>query len=427
MRISTLPFLAFALAASALSPSWGSGSVKYADVVGSLSPDHYYRLDETSVGSVWDAGGSPQHGVHEGNGMASPMPEPPVGAPFGYAGSAGPDLSVDGESFAGFETDNRSLFCNNSLAANLGDGLQFAHTTMTVSLWFKTPSCGPGKGPGDECSYTPVSEGGERLFSNNFNGADLPGDSELDASEVDDLGHLQINFGSGANLVISIDNRFSDPLKSSFQVPHADPLVHGEGPYGAAGPGSGLAVKDNQWHHLVVSRNGDSLDDVLLVVDGQRVIQDRWADSTDSWGVTEPYDARIGTRTTAPDPASRQVFNGWLDEVSVWLGKQLSVAEAVSLYYAALGVEFTPGDYDRNGMVDESDFDVWRATFGSTLELAADGNFDGRVDAADFTVWRDHFEPAAGLFVAVPEPHAASISLVLAGLLGVCSARCIKR
>lgn len=56
---------------------------------------------------------------------------------------------------------------------------------------------------------------------------------------------------------------------------------------------------------------------------------------------------------------------------------------------------FDPGDYDRNGVVEQADYTVWRTSFGSTVDLTADGNGNGIVDAGDYTIWRDHFEIAA--------------------------------
>lgn len=78
-------------------------------------------------------------------------------------------------------------------------------------------------------------------------------------------------------------------------------------------------------------------------------------------------------------------------------------------------------DYDDDLDVDLDDYNVFASTYGSTMDLRADGNDDGVIDAADYTVWRDSSElvltPAqAASVLAVPEPTALVTSL-LAGLL----------
>lgn len=55
-----------------------------------------------------------------------------------------------------------------------------------------------------------------------------------------------------------------------------------------------------------------------------------------------------------------------------------------------------PGDYDGNGSVGFEDYDLWRTTFGSVTELAADGNGDDVVDAADYVFWRMLFVRTPG-------------------------------
>ena len=64
----------------------------------------------------------------------------------------------------------------------------------------------------------------------------------------------------------------------------------------------------------------------------------------------------------------------------------LPTANGFVLYFGALPA----GDYDRNGVVDAAEYEVWRAEFGSAASPAADGNGDGTVDAADYVVWRQH-------------------------------------
>jgi hypothetical protein len=81
------------------------------------------------------------------------------------------------------------------------------------------------------------------------------------------------------------------------------------------------------------------------------------------------------------------------------------------------------GDYDRNGVVDTADYDIWRDAYGSTELLNADGNDDGVVDAADYVVWRDALNSATSTG-SIPEPTGAV--LLAAAALTNCVARSRK-
>ena len=381
----------------ALTPAVTHGDA-YSDAVNALNPTHYYHLDEAVVGTVTDSGAFPINGTHEGVGLNAADPEVLLGDGTGQVGVAGPDNVYKYDPVTqilttiplpGFSPTNRALFNNDSLAVNLGAPLganKFAHTTMTMAAWFKFPN-GDMTQPGVvETVFGPGNGGGDRLFTNNFPGEDAPGTSALDSSDVDDLGHFQIDIG-GSNLIVSIDNRFGDAgtgtdLKSNYQIIHRDDQTE---------PGIGIAVKDGSWHHIVVSRNGDDILDTILVVDGELISTDRYRSSGDSWGVTEPYNAKIGTRTEAPH---HQTWGGWIDELSLWIGKQLTVEEAIGLWNAAAGITPTlPGDFDEDDDVDGADFLKWQRGFGAPY------------DAGDLADWKANFgATAVAATAAVPEP-----------------------
>jgi hypothetical protein len=83
-----------------------------------------------------------------------------------------------------------------------------------------------------------------------------------------------------------------------------------------------------------------------------------------------------------------------------------------------------PGDYNADGLVDEADYNTWRAAYGNNVTpgSGADGNGDGLVDTADYVMWRHHMSAAAGAAAslesaAVPEPRTMGICGILAGLL----------
>jgi hypothetical protein len=82
---------------------------------------------------------------------------------------------------------------------------------------------------------------------------------------------------------------------------------------------------------------------------------------------------------------------------------------------AVAPVTTPPGDFNGDGLVDGSDYSVWKSAFGSTTQLAADGNHDGTIDAADYAVWRSHLSaPSAmsSMALGVAEPSSLSLAVI---------------
>jgi hypothetical protein len=98
-----------------------------------------------------------------------------------------------------------------------------------------------------------------------------------------------------------------------------------------------------------------------------------------------------------------------------WMPTQLEILPANVISPA------TPvGDINRDGVVDEQDYDLWRAKYG-THDDGDDVNGDGIYDAADYTAWRKFKDPhlavAGGSHpgdhgIAVPEPAMAALVLI---------------
>jgi hypothetical protein len=123
-----------------------------------------------------------------------------------------------------------------------------------------------------------------------------------------------------------------------------------------------------------------------------------------------------------------------LKNVIIWeIAQDLPPSHPDSLLRAAFemlqSLQPSPGDYDGDGTVGPSDYQLWRSTFGLTSgDLRADGNHNGIVDAADFTVWRDHASFTSGSAAfgqAVPEPRTSGTLLIM-GSMGVC-VRSVRR
>lgn len=82
-------------------------------------------------------------------------------------------------------------------------------------------------------------------------------------------------------------------------------------------------------------------------------------------------------------------------------------------------------DYNLDGVIDTTDYELWKSTYGSTIDLRADGNGDGIVNAADYTLWRDNYEFTLGTSLAgsvsIPEPACSLL------LIAICQILCMNR
>jgi hypothetical protein len=82
-----------------------------------------------------------------------------------------------------------------------------------------------------------------------------------------------------------------------------------------------------------------------------------------------------------------------------------------------------PGDYNHNGQVDAADYVVWRKMQGqSGLGLAADGDNNMVVNQLDYDYWRARYGRTSGsgaaTSAAVPEPSVIAI-LIAACTVGL--------
>ncbi len=104
-------------------------------------------------------------------------------------------------------------------------------------------------------------------------------------------------------------------------------------------------------------------------------------------------------------PGDYQTHWGMLQEHVLWFGGELTVPITV-----VAGSTVLPGDYDRDGDVDASDYTVWCDNLGQSVPsgTSADGNANGLVDLADYAIWQTNFGTAAGsldpMSALVPEP-----------------------
>lgn len=83
-------------------------------------------------------------------------------------------------------------------------------------------------------------------------------------------------------------------------------------------------------------------------------------------------------------------------------------------------LDLPAGDYNFDGVVNLTDYTIWRNGLGSEFDVRADGNGDGVVDQADYNVWRQSYGMSASAGLAspinIPEPSAWLLAAAATGL-----------
>ncbi|MEX2309697.1 MAG: hypothetical protein WD738_19145 [Pirellulales bacterium] len=138
-----------------------------------------------------------------------------------------------------------------------------------------------------------------------------------------------------------------------------------------------------------------------------------WHYGTEAPDGTNPFDDGYWANTT-DGMASRDLIDGAWDSWA--FSPSFNFAAFAENPQAAMPPDAQPGDFNRDGSVDVVDYDLWRHTFGSMSELAADGNGNQVVDAADYVMWRANANPRTAAHRQsarpVPEPTPRSLAVL---------------
>jgi hypothetical protein len=124
-----------------------------------------------------------------------------------------------------------------------------------------------------------------------------------------------------------------------------------------------------------------------------------------------------------PGGPSNQVDWHTTSLAGVDLSNYLLTLPAATISVLVLTPIQIPGDYDRNGIVDASDYVLWRKTMSQNgANLPADGNHNNVIDAADYTYWRNRFgnnTSATGVSeTTIPEP--CNLTSILIAAMVIC-------
>ena len=177
---------------------------------------------------------------------------------------------------------------------------------------------------------------------------------------------------------------------------------------------TGLTLGEESHLEAFAIRNGDALSVVIVntqASDAATVDLDLGI-SIDH--LLDRYEYSEGRVTDSLTPYSQVAALGGMSQLSL-PARSMTVLRASQVI----------GDYNADGVVDASDYTVWRDSIGQSVAApfaGADGDGDGVITQGDYNVWRDQFgrelaelsQVASSLSAAVPEPGGSCMALLAA-------------
>ncbi len=264
----------------------------YAKAVIRMQPDYYYRLDEKdTAGGVIDEMGNAAPGSYNGDYVNGP---PMVGGPGALEVFGG--LAVPGLGGAA----NVAHYSNNAGHILLGPSANYGSKTMSVALFLKAGG----------------AQGGDRVFTNNL---------------ADPTTSFQI-VTANDGLVLAVDpNSAGEPAERTLYLEDN------------SGPDRRLIDSNAGWFHVIATTHGETgaerAGNFRLWINGVDRTENLKPNST-GWGIDTEF-AKIGGRRV--DPLDSTTHSGAQDEVAIWIGQELTPAQAAALWSAATTTSDAPG------------------------------------------------------------------------------------
>lgn len=227
------------------------------------------------------------------------------------------------------------------------------------------------------------------------------------ASQGANYGHIVrevSNLPSGAYARLGSDLADGAHVKATWMlyVPAGHPDYGFNGGFADNTENRGVALATSAGGNVLMLNKGISWDDT-----GLDFSFDTWQKWEQDWivGASSMTITVGGNSTTVND------FDSGGGAITQFY---FSTVPGSSYYVDAAESAAAPGDYNGDLQVDGADFLLWQRDFGSTVNLAADGDNSGVIDAGDLGVWKQNFGAAGSIAVAtaVPEPMGASLALM---------------
>jgi hypothetical protein len=150
---------------------------------------------------------------------------------------------------------------------------------------------------------------------------------------------------------------------------------------------AGIPLVSYEGGQHILAKVGDQQNDpnfvsLLTNINRDPRMGDMYKYMLDKW-----YGLGGGTFVFAAETATPSKWGAWGLKEN-YLDSNAVKFKAVQDYLKAL--PRSTADFDKNGAVDQQDFELWRSSFGESAagSLFGDANNDGTTDAADWVMWR---------------------------------------